>query len=60
MILVGKAHFCQFKTIQSDVDALEKRHHPHSVRTIYILEGYYVEQVMIQSSNLRLTELDRL
>lgn len=54
MILVGKAHFCQFKTIQSAVDALEKRPHPHSDRTIYILEGYYEEQVMIQSSHLHL------
>ncbi|GGJ00565.1 pectinesterase family protein [Paenibacillus hunanensis] len=54
-LIVGKASFCDYHSIQEAVDVLDQREASSEARdTIFILEGVYDECVIIHNSKLRL------
>lgn len=53
-LLIGKENFCDFQTIQTAVNHIEKQKREDEWLTIYILEGTYKERVVIRQSKVRL------
>ncbi|WP_208559869.1 pectinesterase family protein [Marinilactibacillus kalidii] len=53
-MLVGKAPFCDFQTIQSAIDFSEKQSNEAEWITMTILEGIYEEQVTVSRSKLKI------
>ncbi|MEC6747977.1 pectinesterase family protein [Marinilactibacillus sp. XAAS-LB27] len=53
-MIIGKQDFCDFQTIQSAVEYLEKLPKTDSWTTMYILDGVYEERVTMTLSKIRL------